>query len=350
MSEMGGTILGRCRLGPVIGQGAMGVVYEATHLTLNIPVAVKVLREPAFGEDSFRYRERFRREARIAAKLNHPGLVRVLDFGEEGELPYIVMELVRGHTLDQLLRKHGQLSEKLALQVVGHMAVAISYAHANGVSHRDLKPSNILLERGAGLKISDLGLAREQASPGITLATGLVGTPHYMAPEAWDPGRPPDLRSDIYSMGVILYQMVFAQLPFNGSPTQVLRGHVSGSPPWIAPSGGYEPSGEVVRLIRCLMEKDPDRRIQTAVQVVEECKRLLARMDPSREAERRTATASESGSDDSRSLAVRLGSRLEAVSLQDGKRVLHTSGRERVLLWILLAVLFAGALAGWIFL
>jgi len=104
MSELAGTVLGRCRLGPVIGQGSMGVVYEGMHLTLNIPVAVKILREPAFGEDAFRYRERFRREARLAARLNHPGLVRVLDFGEEGDLPYLVMELVRGQTLDQILR------------------------------------------------------------------------------------------------------------------------------------------------------------------------------------------------------------------------------------------------------
>ena len=323
----------------------MGVVYEAVHLTLNIPVAVKVLREPAFGEDSFRYRERFRREARLAAKLDHPGLVRVLDFGEESDQPYIVMELVRGQTLDQLLKRHGQLPERFALQLVGHLAHAIAAAHAAGIAHRDLKPSNILLEKGKGIKVSDLGLARDRSNPGVTHVNGLVGTPHYMAPESWDPGVAPDLRSDIYSMGVVLYQMVFRRLPFSGSTTDVFRGHLSGSPSWEAPEGGYVPSGPVVQLVRRLMEKDPLRRIQTSAEVVEECRRILFAMDGKRPPvgeEPDTGNGS-----DSKGMVRRMEGWLEASSLLDGKRVLHTTGKERILLWALLALLVGGAVASW---
>jgi eukaryotic-like serine/threonine-protein kinase len=347
MSELAGTVLGRCRLGPVIGQGSMGVVYEGVHLTLNIPVAVKILREPAFGEDAFRYRERFRREARLAARLNHPGLVRVLDFGEEGDLPYLVMELVRGQTLDQILRRHGQLSERLALQVVGHVAVAVFVAHSAGIVHRDLKPSNIILDGDKGLKVSDLGLAREHASPGVTMATGLVGTPHYMAPESWEPGRDPDPRSDLYSMGVILYQMLFARLPFQGSPTQILKGHISSTPQWDPPEGGYRPSEGTMAILKRLLEKDPSRRFQDAASVAEACRQMLSGMSRGSSGTRPgRATPTESEAD-SRGILSRMESRLEASTIQGGRRILHTTGRERVLLWVLLLLLVAGALAGW---
>jgi serine/threonine-protein kinase len=258
------------------------------------------------------------------------------------------MELVRGQTLDQILRRHGQLSEKLALQVVGHMAVAVSVAHAAGIVHRDLKPSNILLDGDKGLKVSDLGLARENASPGVTMATGLVGTPHFMAPETWEPGKDPDPRSDLYSMGVILYQMLFARLPFVGSPTQILKGHVSSTPPWDPPEGGYRPANGTMTILRRLMEKDPAKRFQSAALVAEACRQMLADMArASAGADRGPSRAADSGSD-SQGLLRRMESRLEASTIQGGRRILHTTGRERILLWILLLSLVAGAVAGWI--
>jgi len=346
LSEPGvGQILGRCRLERVLGQGAMGVVWESRHLTLDILVAVKVLRSPSATEDPHRFRERFRREARVAARLNHPGLVRVLDFGEEEGFPYIIMELVTGQTLDQYLRRKGILSDRLALQVAAHLCTALAVAHDAGIVHRDLKPANILLDSEGHLKISDLGLAREIAATGLTAAEGIVGTPHYIAPETLESNTTSNARSDLYAVGVLLYQMVYGHPPYQGTTPQILHGHVLGTPRWER-EDGTSPDNGTVALIRRLMEKRPERRPPSAAAVVEACRLLIARLEgSSTKVHLRSGDSSE----------FRLRKALEAsfgssTSMHDGSKILHTTGKERVVIWGMLAALLGVVLATWFFL
>lgn len=336
-----GQILGRCRLERVLGQGAMGVVWESRHLTLDILVAVKVLRNPHSTEDPHRFRERFRREARVAAKLNHPGLVRVLDFGEEEGFPYIIMELVNGQTLDQYLRRKGVIADRLALQVVAHLCTALAVAHDAGILHRDLKPANILLDSEGHLKISDLGLAREISASGLTAAEGIVGTPHYIAPETLESNSACTAKSDLYAVGVLLYQMVFGHPPFQGTTPQILHGHVLGTPRWTREDGSAPDSGTLA-LIRRLLEKRPERRPPSAGAVVEACRLLITRLEGS------SSKIHLRGGDSSE---FRLRKALEkgfgsTSSVHDGTKILHTTGRERLLVWGMLAGLLAAAAAG----
>jgi serine/threonine protein kinase len=335
-----GRILGRCRLEREIGQGAMGVVWKAHHLTLDIPVAVKVLRDPSASDGSQRFLERFRREARIAARLNHPSLVRVLDFGEEGGSPFLVMELVDGQTLETWLERRGPIPERIALRVLSHLCAALAAAHEAGIVHRDVKPANILLDREGRLRLSDLGLAREEASPAFTAADGVVGTPHYIAPETLDAPGTASARSDLYSAGVLLYRMVWGHPPFQGNTSQILHGHLLGTPSWERPDGTLPDPG-VLALVRRLLEKKPERRPPSAAAVIEACRLVLARIDGSG-----SRIPTESGSSSELRLRKALASGLgSTTSLQDGKRIVHTTGRERLLVWGMLSGLLAMALA-----
>jgi eukaryotic-like serine/threonine-protein kinase len=339
-----GALLGRCRLVREIGKGGMGVVWEARHETLEIPVAVKILRDQGWGAvDASRYRERFQREARIAARLNHPGLVRVLDFGDQDGRAYLVMELVAGNTLEQYLERKSILSEKMSLQVVGHLCSALAVAHGAGILHRDIKPSNVLIDAQGRLKLSDLGLARDLQAPSMTGADSILGTPHYLAPESIERLREPDQRADLYSVGVMLYQMLFGRPLFQGGTAQVLHAHLSSTPD-LEPPDGVEISAPTMALLRLLLQKRPDRRIGSAAAVVEACRDALARLEGSRDSVERSGHDS-ADSRLRRSLTGQFGN---ASSVQGGKRILHTTGKERVLLWFLLAGIAAAAIASWL--
>jgi eukaryotic-like serine/threonine-protein kinase len=276
MKEIGeGTQLGRCRLTARIGQGSMGDVWEAWHTTLGISVAVKILREPSSEAESSQHRERFRQEAHIAARVNHPNLVRVLDFGEEHARPYLVMELVRGPTLEAWLRQQPRIDERTALKVAGHVCVGLSGLHHFGVVHRDIKPSNVLIEAGQMLKISDLGLARD---PSISHPESVAGTPQYLAPECLVEGAPYDVRSDLYAVGVILYRLLMGRLPFLGTTQQVLFSQIWEQPDWTVPDGTRYDAGTFYILKR-LMEKEPERRIQSAVEAIQACREQVQVLD-----------------------------------------------------------------------
>jgi serine/threonine protein kinase len=341
-----GSVLGKCRLTSRIGHGGMGVVWEARHLTLEIPVAVKILREQGLSAtESARYRERFQREARIAARLSHPGLVRVLDFGEDGGRPYLVMELVQGWTLEQYLSRQTMLSEKLAIQVVGHVCAALSVAHEAGIIHRDIKPSNILIDKEGKLKVSDLGLARDLMAPALTGPDGILGTPLYIAPEVIDGLEDVDCRADLYSVGVMLYQMLFGKPPFQGGAAQILHAHAFQQPD-LEPPPGVEVSSATRSLLRRLLEKRPDKRIDSANQVVAICRSIHARLEgrSSRDSESRRPTES-ADSKFRKTLAGQFGA---SVSVENGRRILHTTFKERVMIWILLGVVVAAAIGGWL--
>jgi predicted Ser/Thr protein kinase len=223
-----------------IGRGGMGTVYRARDPRLDRTVAVKFLAGPlAAHEES---RKRFEREARALARLNHPAIVAVHDFGEEGDQAYIVMEHVAGKSLAELL----PLPEARALDVALQICDGLAYAHRNGIVHRDIKPSNVLLDADGRVKITDFGVARLVGADAvgwtITDPAGAVGTPHYMAPEVLT-GAAADPRMDLYSLGVVLYEIVTGRRPV----------------------GTFEPlPGALDRVVRRALAPDPERRYASA--------------------------------------------------------------------------------------
>ena len=197
----------------VIGHGGMGIVYKARQTELDRIVALKILR-PGIVDDAG-FAERFQREARALAKLNHPNIITVYDFGRRDELYYFLMEYVDGTNLRHLERE-GDLTSQEALAIVPQICSALQYAHDNGVVHRDIKPENILITREGDVRIADFGLAKLAGAVDDAPLTGtwqVMGTPHYMAPEQFEKPTSVDHRADIYSLGVVIYELLTGELP-----------------------------------------------------------------------------------------------------------------------------------------
>jgi serine/threonine protein kinase len=202
----------------LLGQGGMGTVYKARHRKLDRWVAVKVL-DPGLSENPS-FAERFTREARTMAQLDHPNVVRVYDFGNRGPLSYLIMELVDGVNLRQTIQAGG-LEPEEALRMVPHVCKALQYAHDQGVIHRDIKPENILVGRNGAIKIADFGLARllsDTSGQRLTQTNQVMGTPHYMAPEQIENPATVDHRADIFALGVVLYELLTGELPVGRFP------------------------------------------------------------------------------------------------------------------------------------
>jgi tRNA A-37 threonylcarbamoyl transferase component Bud32 len=275
-SIIGQSLGGKYRVEAEIGQGGFGVVYRATHLGLGKPRAVKILRH--LGDD---WRKRFDLEGRALAELDHPYIVAVVDVGvmDEGN-PYIVMEYVEGSSLGSLIKAEGMLSLQRALGIMRCVCSAVHYAHERGIIHRDLKPSNIIVQPLSGegdiAKVLDFGLAKFLQSPsGESLGepltqTGIIlGTMEYLSPEQCA-GKGVDERSDIYALGVILYQMLTGTVPFTGeSPLAILTQHLHTPPPSLRDSSPTVPAA-VEWVISRALQKDPGQRQQTALQLRQE--------------------------------------------------------------------------------
>ncbi len=249
---------GRYKLGEMIGTGGMADVYVAEDTRLARAVAIKVLRSDLARDPSFV--ARFRKEALAAAGLNHPGIVAVYDSGEE-PAPYIVMELVSGHTLRELIHKGERIPLKRALAIGEGILAALEYSHERGIVHRDIKPANIMITDQGDVKVMDFGIARALADLGATLTNtwNIVGTAQYLSPEQ-ALGEVADLRSDIYSTGCLLYEVLTGKPPFTGdTPVSIAYQHVSGK--LIAPSVLQPdlPSGVDVILTVALAKKAEDR-------------------------------------------------------------------------------------------
>ncbi|MGH7688059.1 MAG: serine/threonine-protein kinase [Gemmatimonadaceae bacterium] len=243
-----------------LGRGGMGVVFLARDIALHRTVAIKVLRHEFV--DSEAHRERFRREARLTARLNHPGIVPVYTLGEQHELVYIVMQYVDGSSLADRLRTGPKLSADETAQVLYDLAETLDYAHREGMLHRDLKAENVLLERSTGrARLTDFGIAKlRDASPDEWERAHAFGTPHYMSPE--QAAGEPDLdgRSDLYSLGVLGYLMLSGSLPFQGSNfTALAAQHIVRAPAPLSEVAPDAPEALVQAVERCLAKERDDR-------------------------------------------------------------------------------------------
>lgn len=258
----------------LIARGGMALVYRAYDRRLSRYVALKVL-HPEFASDP-RFVERFKREAHAAASLSHPGIVSVFDWGNDGETYYIVMEYVEGRTLRDVLKKEGRLHFRRAAEIAAQAALALDAAHRKGIVHRDVKPGNVMLTRSGDAKVADFGIARAVGTDeALTQAGSVLGTASYLSPEQAD-GRPVDQRSDIYSLGVVLFEMLTGRPPFRGdSPLAVALKHLSEAPPRpteLCPD--IPPALEAIVLKA--MAKDPAARYNTAMEMHDDLKRLLS--------------------------------------------------------------------------
>ena len=255
-----GKILGnRYRILREVGSGGMAWVYLAEDINEGRLVAVKVL-YPQFGED-LAYIQRFNREAKLASTLSDEHIVRVLDYGATRDVHYLVMEDIEGRDLRTIIDERGRLPWREALQVLDQVAVALEHAHLHGIVHRDIKPQNLMITSDGVLKVLDFGIARARMLPSLT-QSGFVGSPYYISPEQ-AMGEDVDIRSDIYSAGVVLYEMLSARVPFDAaSPWSVISQHIASEPPPIELRDDDIPKSSEV-LVRRMIAKRSEDRFQT---------------------------------------------------------------------------------------
>ncbi|MCA9258859.1 MAG: serine/threonine protein kinase [Planctomycetales bacterium] len=250
----------------LIGAGGMGAVYKARQPGLDRLVALKILPEE-FAHD-VKFALRFTREARTLAKLSHPNIVAVYEFGKVGDTYYFLMEYIDGSTLRQIVTA-GALAPREALAIVPHLCDALQYAHDKGIVHRDIKPENILISSDGSVKIADFGLSRILGDPNrqemLTGTHQVMGTPRYMAPEHLEGSRNVDHRADIYSLGVVFYEMLTGELPIGR---------------FAAPSHKVAVDVRLDEVVLRTLEKEPDRRYQRASQVRADVQSITSAHDP----------------------------------------------------------------------
>ena len=284
MSDEPRLLGGRYQLGSLLGRGGMAEVRRARDLRLGRDVAVKQLRVDLATDSTFQ--ARFRREAQSAAGLNHPNIVAVYDTGEEPDpttgvgVPYIVMELVDGHTLREILRTGRQIQPEKALEFAQGVLDALSYSHKAGIVHRDIKPANVMLTPSGQIKVMDFGIARAVADTSATMTqtAAVIGTAQYLSPEQAR-GETVDSRSDIYSAGCLLYELLVGRPPFQGdSPVSVAYQHVREAP---VPPSQLDPmiTPGMDAIVLKSLAKDPADRYQTAAAMRADIGRLLAGQD-----------------------------------------------------------------------
>ena len=276
-SLVGMTLAGKYRIDARLNEGGMGTVYRGTHVLMEKTVAIKVLR-PALAADE-KIVARFSREARAASRISHPHALSVTDFGEDetGHV-FLVMEFLSGKTLKQVVRDEGPLPLARVVDITRQVGDALSAAHAEGVVHRDLKSDNIMLldtVSGDHAKVLDFGIAKINepeggVDTGLTAPNLVIGTPQYMSPEQCSQETEIDTRSDIYSLGVILFEMLVGHVPFSGdSPTMVMMKHLQEPVPSVLEERSDLPAS-VGRVVARAMAKVRDNRYQNAAELVED--------------------------------------------------------------------------------
>lgn len=269
--------LGRYEIIKELGQGAMGIVYLGRDPKINREVAIKTLSYASVDAVKLEeIKERFLREAEAAGKLSHPNIVTIFDVGEEHDMAYMAMELIKGRVLSDFCQKNDMLPVGKALAFVATVAEALEYAHNHGVVHRDIKPDNIILVDGSQVKVTDFGIARV-ASAARTQTGIILGTPNYMSPEQVE-GLHVDGRSDLFSLGVVLYELLTGERPFKGDNVAHLMYNIAHTT--------YIPLNKIVpdlpvccsRIVKKLLAKDPEKRIQSAAKLIrkiDQCRQAL---------------------------------------------------------------------------
>lgn len=274
----------RYELGEILGFGGMSEVHLARDMRLSRDVAIKVLRADLARDPTFYLR--FRREAQNAAALNHPAIVAVYDTGEAetdgGPLPYIVMEYVEGDTLRDIVRREGPMPARRAMEVIADVCAALDFSHRNGIVHRDIKPANIMINRAGAVKVMDFGIARaisDSSSP-MTQTAAVIGTAQYLSPEQAR-GEQVDARSDVYSLGCVLFEILTGEPPFKGdSPVAVAYQHVREDPA-LPSSVNPDIPRELDSVILKAMSKNPANRYQSAAEMRSDLVRVLGGQRPS---------------------------------------------------------------------
>lgn len=277
MTLHGRILGGRYELGPLLGAGGMASVYWAHDRVLERTVAVKVL-GPPFDRDSDSV-GRFGREARAAAALSHPNVVAVFDTGSEQGVHFIVMEYVDGESLAATIRQHGVVAPKKAAEIVRGACGALAAAHQAGLVHRDVKPGNVLVSWAGLVKVTDFGIAAAVAAPALTAGGSLLGTAAYVSPEQAQ-GQPLDARSDVYSLGCVLYELLTGTPPFVGNPPlAVVSRQVTELP---EPPSRRNPGvpAALERVVMTALAKSPARRYQTAASMAEDLECVEQRLAP----------------------------------------------------------------------
>ena len=265
--QVGQLFAARYEIQSILGRGGMGIVYKAHDRDLDDVVAIKTLRSDALSADPTLL-DRFKQEIRLARRITHPNILRTHDLGETNGLRYLSMEFVKGITLKQMVEQDQLIPTPVALRVAKQICAGLAAAHEVGVIHRDIKPQNIIIETTGGLKVMDFGIARLTQDRGMTATGTVIGTPDYMSPEQAR-GLNLDFRSDIYSTGVVLYELFTGTLPFEGdSPLAVVLKHVQEKPP---PPQAKNPKidPKIAAIILKCMQKDPDDRFQSVNQLYE---------------------------------------------------------------------------------
>ena len=272
--QIGTLFAGRYEIQSILGKGGMGIVYKARDRELDDLVAIKTLRSEVLSADPTLL-DRFKQEIRLARRITHPNVLRTHDLGEFNGLRYLSMEFVKGLTLKHLLESGEILPTPVGLRIAKQVCAGLAAAHEVGVIHRDVKPQNILIEPTGGLKIMDFGIARLTEDRGMTATGTVIGTPDYMSPEQAR-GLPLDFRSDIYSTGVVLYEVFTGSLPFEGdSPLAVVLKHVNDLPP-LPQSKNPRIEPKIAAIIMKCMEKEPAARFQSVSDLYESLAKVTA--------------------------------------------------------------------------
>src|SRR5918994_758123 len=261
----------RYQLEKRLGQGGMGVVFQARHIFLKTAHAIKIILPDLVGNDPMLV-TRFRQEALAAAAIRHQNIIAVTDFGVvRGNMPFLVMEFIEGRSLQDILATEGSMSPQRAWEFISAIAAGVGAAHRQGIVHRDLKPLNIMVQDNVsvaeGVKILDFGLAKIKSGELLgsfiqAQTSGLMGSPFYMAPEQWS-DEEPDARADIYSLGVILYQMLAGEVPFKGSSLpSIMKKHLTMPPPSFHSMGVSVPPA-IEAVVRHSLEQEVSERIDS---------------------------------------------------------------------------------------